>query len=265
MSPDQKQQLIELLQELGYFVGMCGDGANDCGALKAANAGISLSNAEASVASPFTSKTPNIECVPLVIREGRAALVTSFGLVKLITLYSISQFLSVVILYSINSGLTDLEFLYVDVLITFNGLFFSRTQAYQGLHNRSPLNKLVSFAPIASLLFHTSITLIFQLLAFFYARIQPWFEAYEDSEDKEFASFENTAVFYMTTFQFFTLSVIFAKSAPYRKDLLSNYLFLFSLFVQTILNVFIILSPFEFIPKFFKIRAIPDTKVKFHN
>jgi len=39
MSPDQKQQLVELLQELGYFVGMCGDGANDCGALKAANSG----------------------------------------------------------------------------------------------------------------------------------------------------------------------------------------------------------------------------------
>jgi len=34
MAPDQKQQLIELLQDLGYFVGMCGDGANDCGALK---------------------------------------------------------------------------------------------------------------------------------------------------------------------------------------------------------------------------------------
>uniref|UniRef100_A0A090X9V6 Putative cation-transporting atpase n=1 Tax=Ixodes ricinus TaxID=34613 RepID=A0A090X9V6_IXORI len=63
MLPDQKMQLVQHLQQLGYVVGMCGDGANDCGALKAADVGISLSEAESSVAAPFTSKVPNIQCV----------------------------------------------------------------------------------------------------------------------------------------------------------------------------------------------------------
>lgn len=57
---------------------MCGDGANDCSALKAADVGVSLSDAEASIAAPFTSKISDISCVVKVLREGRAALVTSF-------------------------------------------------------------------------------------------------------------------------------------------------------------------------------------------
>lgn len=64
MSPDQKQRLVERLQSLGYCVSFCGDGANDCGALKASDVGISLSQAEASVAAPFTSKVAKVlSCV----------------------------------------------------------------------------------------------------------------------------------------------------------------------------------------------------------
>uniref|UniRef100_A0A672RQP9 ATPase 13A3 n=1 Tax=Sinocyclocheilus grahami TaxID=75366 RepID=A0A672RQP9_SINGR len=103
MAPDQKTQLVETLESVDYFVGMCGDGANDCGALKRAHAGISLSELEASVASPFTSTTPSITCVPNLIREGRAALITSFCVFKFMALYSIIQCLSVALLYSVSS------------------------------------------------------------------------------------------------------------------------------------------------------------------
>lgn len=82
MSPDEKNEVVERLQGLGYTVLMCGDGANDCAALKAADVGLSLSEAEASVAAPFTSRTPDISCVLEVIKEGRAALVTSFSCFK---------------------------------------------------------------------------------------------------------------------------------------------------------------------------------------
>ncbi|KAL9591184.1 MAG: hypothetical protein Q9203_000056 [Teloschistes exilis] len=68
MSPDEKHELVEKLQALDHCCGFCGDGANDCGALKAADVGISLSEAEASVAAPFTSQVFDISCVPEVIR-----------------------------------------------------------------------------------------------------------------------------------------------------------------------------------------------------
>jgi cation-transporting ATPase 13A3/4/5 len=57
---------------------MVGDGANDCGALKQADAGLSLSDAEASISAPFTSKILNISAEITLLRNGRAALVTNF-------------------------------------------------------------------------------------------------------------------------------------------------------------------------------------------
>ena len=69
MSPDEKHELVDRLQSLGYTVGFCGDGANDCGALKAADVGLSLSEAEASVAAPFTSRSPDISCTLDVVRS----------------------------------------------------------------------------------------------------------------------------------------------------------------------------------------------------
>lgn len=86
---------------------MCGDGANDCGALKAADVGLSLSEAEASIAAPFTSQVQDISSVVTLLKEGRCALTTSFTNFKFIELYALIQFMSVSILYCIGQNLQD--------------------------------------------------------------------------------------------------------------------------------------------------------------
>eukprot|EP00341_Mesodinium_pulex_P003744 CAMPEP_0116895376 /NCGR_PEP_ID=MMETSP0467-20121206/4914_1 /TAXON_ID=283647 /ORGANISM="Mesodinium pulex, Strain SPMC105" /LENGTH=81 /DNA_ID=CAMNT_0004566073 /DNA_START=37 /DNA_END=282 /DNA_ORIENTATION=- len=60
MSPDQKKELVNSLQDLHFTVGMCGDGSNDCKALKASDVGLSLSAADSSIAAPFTSNIQNV-------------------------------------------------------------------------------------------------------------------------------------------------------------------------------------------------------------
>merc|ERR1719188_2878267 len=84
MSPAQKSSVIEGLIAKGLVVGMCGDGGNDCGALRAAHAGLALSDAEASVVSPFTGRSKSVMAMVDLLREGRCALATSFACWKFI-------------------------------------------------------------------------------------------------------------------------------------------------------------------------------------
>lgn len=127
MSPDQKMRLIEEFEDLDIFTGMCGDGANDCGALKTAHVGISLSESEASIAAPFTSLRSTIECVPHIIREGRAALVTSLQVFKYMAAFSLVSFFSVVLLYRINANFGDFQFLFIDIFIILPVAFLSKS------------------------------------------------------------------------------------------------------------------------------------------
>lgn len=264
MSPDQKQALVLEIQNLGFFVAFAGDGANDCGALKAAHAGISLSEAESSVASPFTSKNPTIACVPTVIREGRCALATSVAIFKFMAAYSLVQFASVLILYTIDSNLTDFQFLYIDLfMISVFAFFFGRTSSFDGpLAKEAPLNSLLTVTPIASLFIHLVLAIGFQMIGWYHLHAQPWFEPfnYTNARAFEHGCYENYTVFVISCFQYIILAFVFAKGAPYRKTILSNKGFLISLISNTIFSIIIATAIFSNISEIFHLVVPPDTK-----
>ncbi|KAI7905260.1 uncharacterized protein BX663DRAFT_430318 [Cokeromyces recurvatus] len=155
MSPDEKQELVMELQNIGYCVGFCGDGANDCGALKAGDIGISLSEAEASVAAPFTSNTMDIECVIDVI--------------------NLIQFTSVTLLYAFGSNLGDFQFLYIDLfLILPIAVYMGHTAAWPHLHKRRPTASLVSKKVLTSLIGQIIINSGFQFISYWAVHQQSW-------------------------------------------------------------------------------------------
>ncbi|CAK6441788.1 unnamed protein product [Pipistrellus nathusii] len=285
MSPGQKSSLVEEFQKLNYYVGMCGDGANDCGALKMAHAGISLSEQEASVASPFTSKTANIECVPHLIKEGRAALVSSFGVFKYLTMYGIIQFIGTSLLYWQLQLFGNYQYMMQDIAITLMVcLTMSSTHAYPKLAPYRPAGQLLSPPLLLSVLLNTCFTCIVQVCAFLYVKQQPWYcEVYRYSEcfldnQSNFStnmslernwtgnatlipgsilSFESTTLWPITTINCVTVAFIFSKGKPFRKPIYTNYIFSFLLITVLGLTVFILFSDFQVIYR--GMELIPTT------
>ncbi|XP_030843077.1 probable cation-transporting ATPase 13A3 isoform X2 [Strongylocentrotus purpuratus] len=260
MSPDQKMQLIDILQKLEYHVGMCGDGANDCGALKLAHAGVALSEAEASVAAPFTSKIHDISCIPAVIKEGRAALTTSFGMFKFMALYSMIQFTTATILLWGFGYIGDLQFLYIDIILsTVVILLMGRNQAYPVLSKVPPPPQLMTVTIIFSMVSSVIIQIILQAILYVIVQQQPWYKppVYDD-DGIYILSYENTAVFMLTCFLYINSAIAFSPGAPYRKELYTNWPYCVALLLLYGMNLFLLFGPPEKLREEFELMDIPD-------
>nr|XP_012635700.1 probable cation-transporting ATPase 13A4 isoform X3 [Microcebus murinus] len=266
MSPGQKSSLVEEFQKLDYFVGMCGDGANDCGALKMAHVGISLSEQEASVASPFTSKTPNIECVPHLIKEGRAALVTSFCMFKYMALYSMIQYVGVLLLYWETNSLSNHQFLFQDLAITtIIGVTMNLNSAYPKLVPFRPAGQLISPPLLLSVIFNILLSLAMHIVGFTVVQRQPWYSMEIHSactvqnenvsmltiyptipqkvgSNGAYASFENTTIWFLGTINCIIVALIFSKGKPFRQPTYTNYIFVVVLIIQLGVCLFILFA-----------------------
>ena len=151
--PDQKTWIIEWLIKNGKQVGMCGDGTNDCGALKAAHVGLALSSAEASIVAPFTSAEKRISDIVLLVKEGRCSLETSFVGFKYMTLYPLIQLMISATLNQMGVSLSSNQYLFDDmILVTALALFALYTQPIDHLKRSKPVDTLFSPEILVSLI-----------------------------------------------------------------------------------------------------------------
>jgi cation-transporting ATPase 13A2 len=249
MSPDEKHELVEKLQSIDYCAGFCGDGANDCGALKAADVGISLSEAEASVAAPFTSRVFDISCVPQVIKEGRASLVTSFSCFKYMSLYSAIQFTTVSFLYASASNLGDFQFLFIDLLLILPiAIFMGWSGPYPQLSRKRPTASLVSRKVLTPLLAQIALCILTQTIAFQYVQKQPWYQhPVVDPNHSNPVNSQNTVLFLVSCFQYILSAVVMSVGRPFRQPMGQNLPFVVTILVALAITAYILFDPAEWV------------------
>ena len=245
MSPEQKADMIEEIQnETDEIIGMWGDGANDCTALKRADVGLSLSEAEASVAAPFTSRTPNISAIVILLRQGRASLELWYALFQYIIIYSWIQFTTVMILNYSCANFHDNQFGYINVLIVCPTLgLMCLTFTNDKLISKLPHRSMLSAPLIVTIVGQVFIWIMGQIIIYVVMRGQDWFHSNPRNSHMTHRCYECTVLFWFSVPQYIFLSVIINISPGFRDQFYYNYLFMLVLAAWLGISYWIIIHP----------------------
>ncbi|XP_073482482.1 probable cation-transporting ATPase 13A5 isoform X2 [Aquarana catesbeiana] len=263
MTPKQKTTIIDDLQEINYYVCMCGDGANDCGALKIAHAGISLSSLEASVASPFTSKVPNIECVPKLLKEGRSTLVSAICVCKYLIIYTLVELVCMMFLFWKKTLLGNYQYMIQDIAISVTVMLtMSLTGPAPKLAPYRPAMSLMSPSLLPSMILHIIFTIAIQTSAFFLLQQQPWYNETDvfsacDHHNQSYVNhtmiahhshsqnFLTTTLWPVSGLNLIIAEFVFSKGKPFRKPIYTNYLLCILILAQLGTFLFMLFADIE--------------------
>ncbi|KAI8583019.1 hypothetical protein K450DRAFT_225942 [Umbelopsis ramanniana AG] len=235
MTPTDKIQCVQYHMEKGV-TGMCGDGGNDCGALRAAHVGLALSEAEASIVSPFsTSNRSVMQCVEL-LRQGRSALATSFANYKFLILYGECMGFWELFMFYFGVIAPQPVWITIDGFIT-PSMTFAITQALPAkkLGPRRPTAKVLGPYVLASLLGTIFINFWFLAASVIWLFQQDWFLCNEfDSTLVNTAqwwllgdSYESEIISLVILFQFWNNGALVNFGSAFRQAWWRNYLLVF--------------------------------------
>lgn len=267
-SPDNKTQLVQSLQKEGFMVLMCGDGANDCGALKVADVGVSLSQEEASIAAEFTSLNPEISYVINILKEGKCALVTSVEIFKYMIAFSLTEYFAMTLMMFSGTFLTDGECIIIDLFVSLPLCsLLPLIPSHEQLTYHKPYSKLASFPIFISLFIQVVINLIFQIgglfsLNYFFPKSNLQYEKFrictKGPKTDEDNCIENSVLFLISYPQFLFVGLVLITAAPFKKNIYSNVILLIYIIVIFIYCFYIIFHGDYLTKKWLLLREFPD-------
>ena len=240
MAPDHKALLIDSFQKEKLKILMCGDGTNDCPALRTANVGVSLGSPEASMASHFTYTKQDISCLFHLLKEGKCALSASIQTFKFMIMYSILCYIAAIFLMYHSSNVSDMQGFFLDLFLIYPlEWFVSQTDPTDDLTFERPIDSLFSFPIILSLFGQFVISIVFQYGGYYFLKNKFGWEnicTVGEEGDPEPCP-ENTIIYIINQFQLIFSAITLYKSKPFRRSIFTNKILTLYLFTGIIFTI----------------------------
>ena len=258
MNSWRKMILIECLKEKDKenIICVCTNNINDYGTLQMSDVGLTLINDNnySNISSPFINEPNNFISILNLLMEGKATLVTSFQIFKLIILYSFIQFFSFIILLYFGTFFTSKQFLVSNLFIIIPICYLisctdtsSKTLSYHKL-----TGKLFNSSTYLSLLLQIILVLFFQLLSIHLLSKEKW------NQKNNNYGYNNTIIFLMSNMQYLISVISFSITYPFKKNIFNNLLLILFLLFCFIYFTYMIVNPDDFSLHFLNLNYFPS-------
>ena len=240
MAPDHKALLVDSFKKERLNVLMCGDGTNDCPALRTANVGVSLGSAEASMASHFTYTKHDISCLFHLLKEGKCALSASMQTFKFMIMYCVLCYVANIFLICYSSNVTNMQGFVLDLFLIYPlEWFVSQTDPTDELSFERPIDSLFSFPILFSLLGQFVICIVFQYGGYYFLKYKFRWEniCHINEEDDADPCPENTIIYIINQFQLIFSAITLYKSEPFRRSIFTNKILMVYLFTGIVFTI----------------------------